>query len=101
MDTERRPASILRRMTRRLSPTCREAIRLESESLDRPLHFSERLGLRIHRLLCAWCRRYHRQLRSLREVAGAGHDAHTTTAPETMSPEARERLKQALRKPRA
>jgi len=41
-----------------LSPGCREASRLQSEALDQPLSLPQRLGLRLHLLICKWCRRY-------------------------------------------
>ena len=82
---------------RTLSPTCRDASRLQSEALDRPLSLPKRFGLRAHLLLCKWCRRYGKQLRFLR-VAVHGHPEQVTeAAPRTLSPEARERFKLSLR----
>lgn len=43
------------------SPSCREAVRLASEALDRPLSRRERVALRIHLALCGLCRRHVRQ----------------------------------------
>ena len=79
-----------------LSPNCREASRLQSDALDRPLTFSQKLGLRIHLLLCKWCRRYGRQINFLR--AASRHEAHGDHClpPQELSPEARGRIKQKL-----
>lgn len=85
---------------RALSPNCREASRLQSRALDEPLCFPRRLGLRIHLVLCVWCRRYGKQLRFLRHAAHDHPDRLNDTAPSRLSPEARERLRQALQDPR-
>jgi len=80
-----------------LSPTCREAARLQSEALDHPLTLRQRIGLRIHIFLCKWCRRYGRQLRLLRSAAGKHHE-HTDALPaQSLRPEIRERIKSQLR----
>ena len=42
--------------------TCREASRLMSEARDRSLRWTERLGLRVHLLLCAGCVNFRKQL---------------------------------------
>ena len=42
---------------------------MQSEALDHPLSFRQRIGLRIHLFLCKWCNRYGRQLRFLRSAA--------------------------------
>ena len=52
-----------------LSPSCKQAIRLQSAALDHKLPLRQRLGLRIHLLLCKWCRRYGKQITFLRSVA--------------------------------
>lgn len=79
-----------------LSPSCREAARLQSEALDRPLTFPQRLGLWIHRVLCRWCRRYGRQIEFLRSAARA-RDEHDQALPgQSLRPEARARIKRRL-----
>lgn len=42
--------------------TCKEATRLVSAAQDRKLGLGERLGLYLHLLICALCRRYARQI---------------------------------------
>jgi hypothetical protein len=88
-----------RRAMRALSPSCKEASRLQSEALRRPLAFPQRMGLRIHLLLCNWCRRYGTNLRFLKrvveDVPGEDHCHHS----HTLTPEARERMKQKLINP--
>ena len=80
-----------------VSPNCREASRLQSDALDRSLSLSQRFGLRLHLLLCRWCRRYGKQIRFLRQAAHEHPEEAVEAAPRTLSPEARERLKRSLR----
>jgi hypothetical protein len=79
---------------RTLSPNCREAIRLQSEALDRPLPWLQRIGLRIHLALCVWCLRYGRQIQFLR--IAAKHCDCEQEPKQTLPPEARVRIKRAL-----
>lgn len=51
---------------RLLNLPCREMSRLTSESFDRDLGRAERFALRFHRLYCVACRRYARQVATLR-----------------------------------
>ncbi len=79
-----------------LSPACREVVRAQSEQLDHPLPLLKRLGLRLHLLFCVWCRRYGRQIHLLHEQAKEHADTLTNAAPQTLSAEARERIKRKL-----
>jgi hypothetical protein len=80
-----------------ISPNCREAVRAQSEALDHPLPPARRFGLWLHLLICKWCRRYGRQIRFLREAAHEHDETLAEGAPQNLSPEARERIKQHLR----
>jgi hypothetical protein len=79
-----------------LSPSCREAARLQSMALDSALTLRQRLGLRIHLLLCKWCRSYGKQIRFLRDAAHRHPDEMMEAAPATLSDEARARIKKTL-----
>jgi hypothetical protein len=96
MEFLKRAFTGLRLAVRKLSPNCREASRLQSEALDHSLSLPQRLGLRIHLLLCKWCRRYGKQIRFLREAVHEHPDELTESAARKLSPEARERLKRSL-----
>lgn len=52
-------------LLRRLKP-CRDIVPLLSESLDRRLTPYERLEVRLHLFVCAWCARYLKQIKFLR-----------------------------------
>lgn len=45
---------------------CKQASKLVSQSLDRPLSWSERLQLKLHLFMCNPCRQFKRQLQMLR-----------------------------------
>ena len=80
-----------------LSLNCREASRLQSLAMDHKLSFRQRTGLRIHLLLCNWCRRYGKQLRFLGRIAREHPEELTESASQKLSDVARERIKQSLR----
>lgn len=98
MHSFRSAIKTLARWLRALSPTCRDASRLQSEALDRPLRTPQRIGLRIHLFLCRWCRRYGSQLRFLRQAAQKSPHPLPDPAPnDLLSSEARERMQRLLR----
>lgn len=79
-----------------ISPDCREASRAQSESLDRPLAPSARLGLSLHLVLCKWCRRNGQQIHYLREAAHQHREKLADAGSRNLSDEARERMKRRL-----
>ena len=93
------PSHIVKILVRRLgdlSPSCKEAIRLQSAALDRPLTLLERFGLRFHLVLCKWCRSYGRQITFLRSAAREHGQDDQHSPQQALSCEARERIKQIL-----
>jgi hypothetical protein len=84
----------LAKIIRALSPNCREAIRLQSDALDRPLSWLQRIGLRIHLALCVWCLRYGKQIKFLRTAAQ--HYEYDQEPKQALPVEARERIKRTL-----
>src|SRR5437867_4237069 len=97
MQVIRSLASALKKGLRVLMPTCREASRLQSDALDQALPLSKRFGLRMHLLVCKWCRRYGKQIRFLSQAVHEHPKEMNEATPRTLSPEARERLKRTLR----
>ncbi len=51
--------------------SCKEASRLASQQLERPLTFRERVQFRLHLAICVGCRRMEKQFRFLRVATGA------------------------------
>lgn len=80
-----------------LSPSCKQASRLQSEALDHRLPILQRVGFRIHLYLCKWCRRYGKQLGFLRNAARYSSDQFVESSPQKLPAAARERMKQRLR----
>lgn len=79
------------------SPSCKAAARLQSEALDHPLKWRQRLGLRAHLALCRWCRRYGHQIAFLRHATRSRPEETAKSVPQPLSDEARERILQKLR----
>ena len=79
--------------------SCRDTVRLMSESLDRGLALGQRLAVRLHLLLCPMCSRFRRQLLFLHRAAGKfeekGAEDATAGSP-VLSPEARTRIQRAM-----
>jgi len=42
--------------------TCKQASQIISQSLDKPLSWSDRLKLKFHLIICAACNRFNQQL---------------------------------------
>jgi hypothetical protein len=79
------------------TPNCAEMSRLASKGIDQPLSLRIRLRMRLHYLICVWCKRYFKQLRFLHEAAPR-FDEHAGTLPtHSLSVEARRRIVQRLR----
>jgi len=51
------------------TPTCAEMSRLTSRSFEQPLTVMTRLKMRLHFVICAWCRRYFEQINFLHHAA--------------------------------
>ena len=77
---------------------CKAVTRMVSESLDRKLPFYQRMGIRMHLLMCKLCSRYQRQLLLLRETirlqAASSEDIESAIV---LPPGARERIKRSIR----
>ncbi len=79
--------------------TCKQASALVSQSLDRRLSWRERLGLRLHLVICAACARFARQVRLLHAAARAFAEAGVAAdLPARLSAPARQRIAESLRR---
>ena len=77
--------------------TCKDASHLLSESQERPLTLRERWGLRLHLWMCVSCRRFDRQLSLIRQaMRSLRRHAQAQAQDAGLTPEARERIRQAL-----
>lgn len=48
--------------------SCKDVSKLRSQSIDRRLNLGERLGVRLHLLVCEACRRFDRQMVILQQA---------------------------------
>jgi hypothetical protein len=81
--------------------SCKEIARLVSESLDHTLPFGQRVAVRFHLMMCSLCSRFRRQMLFVREMGrrfGKGGDRAGMPATVRLSPEARERIRCALKR---
>lgn len=79
---------------------CKDATQLISRSMDTSLPIVQRIRLRLHLLICEWCARYERQLLLIRETLrhlDAAGDRPEGGAGESLSEDARERIRKSLR----
>jgi len=79
--------------------SCEQTSELLSRGLDQHLPFRQRMAVRIHVLMCRACTQYEKQLRFIRRATrrlsqGTEHGGQAATP---LSPEARERIKNALK----
>ncbi len=82
----------------KMTPPCDQIVKLVSEEMDHPLPLGTKLKVRLHFLVCKWCERYKQQLVFIRSAMRQHPDKLMGQEPFAgLSPEARERLKQALR----
>jgi hypothetical protein len=78
---------------------CKEVTRLVSESLDRELPLSQRIGVRIHLLMCKLCPEAKRQMLFIREAMRLfSLESPAVELDASLSPEARDRIRHSLRK---
>lgn len=66
---------------------CHDATLLISQSQERPLVLSERLGLKVHVAMCSGCRNFEKQMPALRAAArlfakGPDRDERDRSGPE-------------------
>jgi hypothetical protein len=81
---------------------CRDVTQLISESMDTSLPIGKRIGVRVHLLMCKFCSRYERQLFLIRETVrriAATEEKPGEPPGETLSEEAKERIRKFLRNP--
>ena len=78
--------------------SCKDVTQLLSESMDASLPVGKRVGVRLHLLICKFCLRYKRQLLLIRETARR-LAAIDDIPGETLSAEARERIRKSLATP--
>jgi hypothetical protein len=75
---------------------CKHASRLVSQSMDRQLSMRERLGLRLHLLMCDACTRFSWQIALLRQAVRQWSARVENDEAIKLSDEARNRIRQSI-----
>src|SRR4029453_17983907 len=79
----------------RTLPTCQQTVEKISQSMERSLTLRERIDLKLHLWICAWCQWYVEHLHTIRDAARAkASDSPYPDSGPRLSSEARERIKQ-------
>ena len=88
-------------LLRRL-PTCKQTVKVISESMERRLSLRERITVKLHLWICLWCVWYLEHLQLMRDTirskASQEPNLESSSLP-PLSPEARERMKLSLSQP--
>jgi len=85
-------------LLRRL-PTCKQTVKVISESMERRLSLGEQITVKLHLWICLWCVWYLEQLQLMRDTirskASEEPNLESSSLP-PLSAEARERMKLSL-----
>ena len=74
---------------------CKQATQLVSNGIDQSLGLPQRMGLKLHLLICRYCRNYARHLHFIHRIAG-DLDLHIEHHEHTLPPQSRMKLKQLI-----
>jgi predicted anti-sigma-YlaC factor YlaD len=77
---------------------CKEATELVSQNLDRHLGLGQRIALRLHLLMCNYCRNYSEHLAFLHRAAPQIEDHIENQTDVALSDESKAKIKQSLNK---
>lgn len=77
---------------------CKRTSVLVSQSLDRPLTWRERWAVRLHLLICVYCRRFAQQLQWMRRAMQGWQLQVAEDSEVALSQDARDRITQQLDK---
>jgi hypothetical protein len=67
-----------------------------SHEMDRPLFIRSRIAVRVHRIVCVWCDRYHTHLHVLHSATTALHLHLDEIFMAKLSDEAKERMRRLI-----
>jgi hypothetical protein len=77
---------------------CSDVSQLVSRSMDSPLPLYRRMGVRVHLMVCRYCRLFRRQLLAIRRLSrDASGVPPEGQSPKKLSDGARARMKESLR----
>ena len=77
--------------------TCKHTSRLISEGQERQLNLKERINLRLHVWMCNNCRRFEKQIVTMRKIMKREWTQDAPPTNKQLPGEAQERIRQALK----
>jgi len=80
-----------------VTPSCTRVVRLISDALERPPDWRTRLTMRMHYLVCCYCRRYEKQVHRLRRFTISLPEHIDEVMPDRLDEAVKERIKSCLR----
>ena len=81
----------------RHTPNCVAMSRLASQRLEQPLSIKLRLKMRLHFLICVWCRRYFKQLDFLHRASPCVDEHFASFPTRGLTAEAKGRIVEYVR----
>jgi len=78
------------------TPNCAEMSRLASQSFEQPLSIRTRFKMRLHYLICVWCKRYLKHLKFLHVAAPRLDEQANLPAARGLSADAKRRMVRRL-----
>jgi hypothetical protein len=78
------------------TPKCDEMTHLISHAMDHPLPWRIRFKMRVHYLICCYCKRYKDNLYYIQHLLRRLHEHLDEISALTLSPEGKARIKQVL-----
>jgi len=79
-----------------LNCTCKDAACLISQQDQRKLTRAQRIGLRLHLILCRACRKYLASVRFLKQAMRRCGESEALSAPDGLPSAAKDRIRQRL-----
>lgn len=76
--------------------SCKDVSQIISQSLDRPLTMRERFALKLHLLICKYCKRFSQQLQTIRVALKLTTSAIDNDDTIKMPSETKKRLMQTI-----
>jgi len=80
----------------RILPSCSDVSHIYSQAMDHTIPWRKRLGLRLHLIMCIWCRRNAKQFQLMRYFAR--QQAFSQKGKARLSNETKKRISQSIDK---
>jgi hypothetical protein len=82
----------------KITPPCCDVAQMMSEAMDRRLPLRKRLAIRLHRLICVLCDRYHRQLHFMHDASKEFTSHLDDASTEALPTDTKNRIREEMRR---